>query len=182
MRLAGKTVGILGLGLIGQRVAGYCRGLGMNVVAWSRSMTPERARTAGVEAVTKDVLFERSDIVSVHLVLSAETQSIVDARALRRMRDGSLLVNTSRAQLVEESALIAELRAGRLQAALDVFSEEPLPPGHPLLSAPNTVLTPHVGYGTRENYEHFFRNSVENVLAFLDGAPIRKYAAELHEV
>jgi phosphoglycerate dehydrogenase-like enzyme len=182
LRLAGKTVGILGLGLIGEKVAGYCRGLDTNVIAWSRSMTPDRARVAGAEPVTREALFERADIVSIHLVLSQETRGIVGSAELGSLRPGALVVNTSRAGLIDEAALVAALRAGRIQAALDVFSEEPLPLGHPLLSAPNTVLTPHVGYGTRENYQHFFRVSVENVLAFLDGTPIRRYEAGVHEV
>jgi D-3-phosphoglycerate dehydrogenase len=182
MRLAGKTVGILGLGLIGAKVARYCRSLGMEVIAWSRSMTAEKAAAAGVEPVSRETLFERADVVSIHLVLSAETERIVGPAELARMRTGALLVNTSRAGLIDEAALLGALRGGRIQAALDVFGEEPLPPGHPLLAAPHTVLTPHVGYGTRENYRHFFRTSVENVLAFLDGAPIRRYEPELHEV
>lgn len=182
IRLEGKTLGILGFGLIGERVAGYGRSLGMNVVAWSRSMTPEKALAGRVDAVNVERLFDRADIVSIHLVLSPETHHIVGATELARLKAGALIVNTSRAGLIDETALIAELRAGRIQAALDVFSEEPLPAGHPLLSAPNTVLTPHVGYGTRENYHHFFHNSIENLVAFLDGAPIRQYEPDLHEV
>jgi D-3-phosphoglycerate dehydrogenase len=182
MRLTGKTVGILGLGLIGERVAGYCRALGMEVIAWSRSMTAERAAAAQVEAVSREALFERSDIVSLHLVLSPETERIVGPGEFARMRPGALLVNTSRAGLIDEAALLDALHVGRIQAALDVFGEEPLGRGHPLLDAPNTVFTPHVGYGTRENYQHFFRNSVENALAYLDGKPIRRYEPELHEV
>jgi phosphoglycerate dehydrogenase-like enzyme len=181
-RLAGKTLGILGYGLIGERVARYGQALGMDVLAWSRSMTGERAQAGGVTAVSRDELFERSDIVSINLVLSPETDRIVGAHEIARLKPGTLIVNTSRAGLIDEAALLQALHAGRIQAALDVFNLEPLPAGHPLLDAPNTVLTPHVGYGTRENYEHFFRNSVENVLAFLDGAPIRRYAPELHEV
>lgn len=181
-RLAGKTLGILGYGLIGERVARYGQAVGMGVVAWSRSMTPERARAGGVEAVGREELFERSDVVSINLVLSAETERIVGAAEIARLKPGSIIVNTSRSGLIDEVALIQALHAGRIQAAIDVFGQEPLPPGHPLLDAPNTVLTPHVGYGTRENYQHFFRNSVENALAFLDGAPIRRYAPELHEV
>jgi phosphoglycerate dehydrogenase-like enzyme len=181
LRLSGRTLGIVGLGLIGQRVAHYCQALGMNVIAWSRSMTPEKAAAAGVEAVSRQALFERSDVVSLHLVLSAETRNLVGSDELARMRPGSLLVNTSRAGLIDEAALLSALRTGRLQAALDVFNQEPLPADHPLLSAPNTVFTPHVGYGTREIYQQFFRNSVENIVAFLDDMPIRLYAAETNE-
>lgn len=181
MRLAGKTMGILGLGLIGTRVAAYCRALGMDVVAWSRSMTPERAAEAGVAGVSRDELLSRADVVSIHLVLSPETRGIVGRRELALLRDGALLVNTSRAPLVDEAALLAELGQRRLHAALDVFNDEPLPADHPLRQAPNTVLTPHVGYGTLESYQLFYRNSIENTLAFLDGAPIRRYQPELHE-
>ena len=181
-RLAGKTLGILGYGLIGERVARYGQALGMDVVVWSRSMTSERARAGGVTAVGRDELFDRSDVVSINLVLSPETDRIVGAREIAGLKPGALIVNTSRAGLIDEPALLQALHAGRIQAALDVFDLEPLPAGHPLLDAPNTVLTPHVGYGTLENYRHFFRNSVENVIAFLDGAPIRRYTPELHEV
>lgn len=179
-RLAGKTLGILGLGLIGTRVAGYAQSLGMEVIAWSRSITPEKAAAAGVEPVDQRELFRRADITSIHLVLSDETRGIVGARELGLMRDGAILVNTSRAPLIDEPALLDALAGRRIQAALDVFTEEPLPRDHPLRSAPNAVLTPHVGYGTREAYELFYRNSIENTLAFLDGAPIRRYEPDQH--
>jgi phosphoglycerate dehydrogenase-like enzyme len=179
-RVAGKTLGILGLGLIGGHLANYCRALGMDVIAWSRSMTPEKAAAAGVEAVSIDELFARSDVVSVHLVLSPETQGIVGRAQLSRMRPGAILVNTSRGPLIDEPSLIEAVRSRRIQAALDVFNQEPLPVDHPLRSAPNVVLTPHVGYGTREMYRIFYRYSIENALAFLDGAPIRQYLPEKH--
>lgn len=179
-RLAGRTLGILGLGLIGTRVAGYGRALGMEVIGWGRSLTPERAAQAGVTAVAFDALFERADAISIHLVLAPATRGMVGARELGLMRDGAILVNTSRAAIVDEAALLAALHGGRLRAALDVFAQEPLPAGHPLRSAPNSVLTPHLGYGTRINYEHFYRIGIENTLAFLDGAPIRVYQPALH--
>ncbi len=179
-RLAGKTLGILGLGLIGGHVTAYCRALGMNVIAWSRSMTPEKAAVAGVEAVSMDELFARADIVSIHLVLSPETEKIVGREELSRMREGAILVNTSRAPLIDEVSLIDALYEKRIQAAIDVFTEEPLPHDHPLRRAPNVVLTPHVGYGTREMYQIFYRNSIENALAFLDGTPIRVYSPDRH--
>lgn len=180
LRLAGKTLGILGLGLIGRRVARYARALEMNVLAWSRSMTPEKAAEADAVPVSQEQLYVHSDIVSLHLVLSPSTSGIVAAADIARMRQGALLVNTSRAPLIEEAALLAALHAHRVRAALDVFAEEPLPPDHPLRQAPNTVLTPHVGYGTIEAYRHFYRTSVENTLAFLGGAPIRRYDIESH--
>ncbi len=180
LRLAGKTLGILGLGLIGQRVARYARALYMHVLAWSRSMTPAKATAADVEPATRERLFECSDIVSIHLVLAPETRGFVGAADLGLMRAGALLVNTSRAPLIDEAPLLEALRAGRLYAALDVFPEEPLPADHPLCHMPNTVLSPHVGYGTIDVYRHFYRCSVENTLAFLGGAPIRRYDAESH--
>lgn len=180
-RLAGKTVGILGLGVIGARVASYCRALGMKVIAWSRSMTPEKAAAAGVEAVGIDALFDRADIVSIHLVLAKQSEGMIGRAQLARLRQGAILVNTSRAPLIDEEALLEALHERRIQAALDVFSEEPLPKTHPLRNAPNVVLTPHLGYGTRENYEFFYRRSIENTLAFLDGAPIRPYLTEQGE-
>ena len=177
-RLTGKTMGILGLGLIGGRVASYCRALGMHVIAWSRSMTSEKAAAAGVEAVEIDALFSKADVVSIHLVLTPQTKGIVGREQLALLRKGAILVNTSRGPLINEEALLEALHERRIQAALDVFDEEPLPQDHPLRTAPNTVLTPHVGYGTSENYELFYRNSIENTLAFLDGNPIRRYVSE----
>jgi phosphoglycerate dehydrogenase-like enzyme len=179
-RLAGKTLGILGLGLIGRRVARYARALDMRVLAWSRSMTAQKAAEADAEPVAREALFDRSDIVSIHLVLAPETRGIVGAADIARMRPDALLVNTSRAPLVDEASLLEALHAGRIRAALDVFMEEPLRRDHPLRRAPNTVLSPHVGYGTIEAYRHFYRSSVENTLAFLGGAPIRRYDAQNH--
>ncbi|MBY3307584.1 D-2-hydroxyacid dehydrogenase family protein [Rhizobium laguerreae] len=181
-RMAGRTLGILGLGLIGGHVANYCRAIGMNVTAWSRSITPEKAAAAGAEAVSVDELFSRSDIISVHLVLSPETTKFIGESELSRMRPGAILVNTSRAPLIDEPSLIEALHSRRIQAAIDVFNEEPLPVDHPLRSAPNVVLTPHVGYGTREMYQIFYRNSIENILAFLDGTPIRQYSPDRHSM
>jgi D-3-phosphoglycerate dehydrogenase len=176
-KLAGKTLGILGYGLIGKRIAGYGRALGMNVIIWDY-MTPPGSPLDGVEAVELDAVFERADIITVHLVLVPDNKGIVSRERLARMRGGAILVNTSRGPLVDEAALVEALRERRIQAALDVFVEEPLPRDHPLRSAPNLVLTPHVGYGTRDMYEIFYQRSVENTLAFLDGAPIRQYACE----
>lgn len=181
-RLAGKTLGVLGLGRIGDKLAGYARALGMNVIAWSRSMTDAKAATASVEPVSREELFARSDIVSIHLVLSDETRGMVDAAALARMRPGAILVNTSRAPIVDEPALLAALHSGRIRAALDVFMDEPLPAGHKLIAAPNTVLTPHLGYTTLEAYAQFYRSSIENALAFLDGKPIRRYEPDRRPV
>lgn len=181
-RLAGRTIGLLGFGVIGRRVAAYALALEMKVIAWSRSLAPGVTPMEGVTAVDFDDLFSGADVVSVHLVLAPETRGIVGAQELGRMGRDALLVNTSRAPIVDEAALLAALNERRIRAALDVFPEEPLPKDHPLRRAPGTVLTPHLGYATRENYEHFYRTSVENTLAFLDGSPIRAYAPELHNV
>lgn len=168
------------MGLIGGHVANHCRAIGMNVIAWSRSITPEKAAAAGAEAVSVDELFSRSNIISVHLVLSPETIKIISESQLSRMRPGTIVVNTSRAPLIDEPSLIEALHSRRIQAAIDVFNEKPLPFDHPLRSAPNVVLTPHFGYGTREMYQIFYRNSIENILAFLDGPPIRQYSPDKH--
>ena len=173
IELAGKTLGLLGLGRLGQLMARYGHALGMKVIAWSANLTAERALAGGAELVGKDELLGRADVVSLHLVLSARTRGLVGAAELARMKPGAVLVNTSRGPLVDEAALIDALRAGRITAALDVFDREPLPVEHPFRSLPNTVLTPHLGYGTIETYRDFYTQGIENVLAFLRGAPIR---------
>jgi len=171
--LDGKTVGLIGLGRIGSRMARYCHALGMNVLAWSQNLNPETAAAAGAVRVTKEELLSAADVVSLHLVLSDRTRGILGAGDLARMRPGAILVNTARAQLVDEAALIAAVQSGRLVAALDVFHREPLPAGHPLARASNVVLTPHLGYSAIEVYREYFQQGVENTLAFLDGTPIR---------
>ena len=183
MRLAGRTIGLLGFGLIGRRVAAYALALEMQVITWSRSLASGAAEPVqGVTSVAFDTLFSEADIVSVHLVLVPETRGIVGKNEIGRMKRGALLVNTSRAAIVDETALLEALDERRIRAALDVFPEEPLPRNHPLRQAPGTVLTPHLGYATRENYEHFYRTSVENALAFLNGTPIRAYTPALQNV
>ncbi|HEX8013454.1 MAG TPA: D-2-hydroxyacid dehydrogenase family protein [Casimicrobiaceae bacterium] len=171
--LAGKTAGIIGLGRIGSLMARYCRALDMRVLAWSQNLTAQTASAAGAVHVAKDALLASADVVSLHLVLSERTRGILGAAELSRMRPGAILVNTARAALVEEAALIAAVQSGRLIAALDAFHQEPLPADHPLARAANTVLTPHLGYGAVEVYAEYYRHTVENVLAFLDGKPIR---------
>ncbi len=171
--LAGKTLGVVGLGRLGTRVARYGRALDMKVIAWSQNLTAARAEEAGAVLAGKDELLEAADVVTLHLVLSPRTRGLIGARELGLMQPGALLVNTSRGPLVDEAALVAALRAGRLSAALDVYDREPLPPDHPLRSAPNVVLTPHLGYGTIETFEIFYRDSVENALAFIEGRPVR---------
>jgi phosphoglycerate dehydrogenase-like enzyme len=171
--LAGKTVGLIGLGRIGSRMAAYCKALGMNVLAWSQNLSPETAAAAGAVRVDKEALLSTADVVSLHLVLSDRTRGVLGAADLARMRRGAVLVNTARAQLVDEAALVAAVESGRLIAALDVFYREPVPASHPLARAPNVVLTPHLGYSAIEVYREYYQHAVENALAFLDGKPIR---------
>jgi len=171
--LAGKTIGLLGLGRIGAQMSGYCNALGMRVLAWSQNLTDERALAAGALRVSKDELLATSDVVSLHLVISDRTRGILGAAELARMKRGAVLVNTSRGPLVDEAALIAAVQSGRLFAALDVYHREPLPGDHPLIGCPNTVLTPHLGYSVVEVYAEYYQHSVENALAYLDGKPVR---------
>jgi phosphoglycerate dehydrogenase-like enzyme len=145
----------------------------MRVLAWSQNMTEEKAAAAGAKLVDKATLLSESDAISLHVVLSARTRGIIGAPDLARMKPGAILVNTSRGPLVDETALVERLKTGKLIAALDVYAQEPLPAAHPLRSLPNAVLTPHLGYCTREVYSQFYGDSVENVLAFLDGKPMR---------
>ena len=171
--LDGKTLGIVGLGKIGARMARYGAALGMQVIAWSTNLTGEKAKAAGARLVDKSTLLSQSDAISLHLVLSDRTRGILGAKELAQMKTGAILINTSRGPLVDEAALVERLKTGKLIAGLDVFAQEPLPTDHPLRSLPNTVLTPHLGYCASEVYAQFYRESIENVLAFLDGAPTR---------
>ncbi len=171
--LDGKTIGLVGLGRIGARMASYCRALGMKVVAWSQNLTGEAAAAAGATRVAKEDLLAAADVVSLHLVLSDRTRGILGAADLARMKQGAILVNTARAPLVDEQALVAAVQSGRIIAALDVFYREPLPASHPLVRAPNVVLTPHLGYSVIEVYREYYQHGIENTLAWLDGKPIR---------
>ncbi len=171
--LAGKTLGVIGLGRLGSHMARYGRALNMKVIAWSQNLTAERAEAAGAHLVSKPELLSTADAISIHLVLSARTRGLIGSADLSRMKDGAILVNTSRGPIVDEAALIEAVRSGRIIAALDVYDREPLPSDHPLRRAPNAVLTPHLGYGVRETWELFYPQSLENALAFLDGNPVR---------
>ena len=173
--LSGKTLGVLGLGQLGSRVARVGRAFEMDVLAWSQNLTAERAAAAGATlAGDKDEVLARADVVTIHLVLSERTRGLLGARELALMRPTAYLVNTSRGPIVDEPALIAALRAGTIAGAgLDVYDEEPLPPDHPLRRLPNTVITPHLGYVTEETYRIFYPQAVEDVRAFLAGAPVR---------
>ena len=169
----GHTLGLVGLGKLGTQVAGYAKAFGMDVIAWSRNLTAERAAEHGVRRVDKAELFRTADFVSLHLVSSERTRGIVGAAELALMRASAFLVNTSRSALVDQAALVAALTSGQIAGAgLDVFDEEPLPPGAPLRSAPNTILTPHLGYATRESYESYFPQVVSAIQAWMDGSPI----------
>lgn len=173
--LKGRTLGLVGLGRVGTGVAAVGRALGMEVLAWSPNLTPERALAAGARRSSGlEALFAAADIVSLHAPLTESSKGLVDARLLARMRPGAYLVNTARAGLVDEAALLEALRSGRLAgAALDVFWEEPLPVVHPLLALPNVLATPHLGYVTDHNYARYFSDAVENIEAWLAGRPIR---------
>lgn len=173
LQLSGRTLGLIGLGKIGGLVARYGQALGMKVVAWSPNLTQERADPYGAAAVSKVDLLAQADVISLHMVLSPATRGLIGSADLAAMKDGAILVNTSRAGLIDEAALVAELYRGRITAALDVFSVEPLPANHPIAAAPNTVLSPHLGYGSADVMRAFYRDSVENVAAFLAGKPVR---------
>jgi phosphoglycerate dehydrogenase-like enzyme len=174
MELAGSTLGLLGLGRIGSVMARYARAFDMRVLAWSEHLTAERAAGHGARLVDREELFRGSDVVSVHLRLSERTRGLVGAPELRLLGPDGRLVNTSRGPIVDEAALLAALHAGTIAgAALDVFDVEPLPVDSPLRTAPRTVLTPHVGYVSRQSYAAMYGQCVEDVVAWLDGAPVR---------
>lgn len=178
IEMIGRTLGVIGLGHIGARVASYGRALGMELLAWSQNLTDERAREVGVARVAKEELLARADVVTLHLVLSDRSRGIIGAADLAKMKQGALLVNTSRGPLVDTTALVAALRAGKIRAAIDVYDQEPLPSGHPLLTAPNTVLSPHLGYVTQDGMTEFYKLLIEDVLAWLAGKPVRVVNAE----
>jgi len=172
--LIGHTLGLLGLGNIGARVAKVGLAFGMDVIAWSQNLTPEKAAAAGARLVSKEELFAQADYLSIHLVLSDRTRGIVGAPDLARMKPTAYLVNTSRGPLVDEAALLDALRNHRIAGAgLDTYDVEPLPADHPLLALDNVLLTPHLGFVTKDAYTKFYGDTVENVAAFLKGAPIR---------
>ena len=172
--LAGSTLGIIGLGNIGSRIARYAQAFDMDVVAWSQNLTNERAEAVGVKLVGKRELFERADVATVHLKLSDRTVNLIGRPELELLGSRGYLVNTSRGPIVDEYALAAALSDAVIAgAALDVFSVEPLPTDHPLRLAPNTVLTPHIGYVSVPMYERFFGHVVEDIVSWLQGSPVR---------
>lgn len=172
--LAGATLGLVGLGRIGRLVAAVGHAFGMRVVAWSPNLTAERAAEAQAELVDRRSLFETADVVSIHLVLSDTTRALIGRDELAAMKPSAILVNTSRGGLVDEAALIEALRANRIRGAgLDVYAQEPLPPGHPLTKLDNTVLTPHLGYVTEKCMDRFYRDIVDDIAGYCVGTPRR---------
>lgn len=172
--LNGSTLGIIGLGRIGSQIARVGKAFGMDVIAWSQNLTEEAASAAGVTRVNKEELLRKSDWVTLHLVLSERTRGVIGADELNLMKPSAWLVNTSRGPLVDEDALVEALADRTIAgAALDVFDGEPVRSGHRLITLPNVIATPHIGFVTERSYAVFYRETVENILAWLDGAPIR---------
>jgi phosphoglycerate dehydrogenase-like enzyme len=171
--LAGRKLGLLGLGNIGSRVAAIGKAFGMEGIAWSANLTAEKAEAAGARLVSRSELFETADVVTIHLVLGERTRGLVGESDLKRMKPGAVLVNTSRGPIVDENALLSWLRKNQNHAALDVYEHEPLAADHALRKMDNVTLSPHLGYVHEENYRIFYRDTVENVAAWLAGKPIR---------
>ncbi len=174
IELSGLTMGVIGLGKLGSRLAKYARALDMKVIAWSPNLTTEKAASLGVERVEKAELLARADAVSLHVVLSDRSRNTLGASDIAALKPGCILVNTSRAGLIDQEALLAAVRDRRIVAATDVFTHEPMPANDPWRTAPNTVLSPHLGYVTQGNMTALYRESAENVEAWLNDAPIRK--------
>lgn len=176
--LHGATLGLVGVGRIGSRVATIGKAFGMDVIAWSPNLTDERAAKAGVVRVDREALFAAADVVSLHMVLAESTRGLIGAAELAAMKPSAILVNTSRGGLIDEDALVQALRGKQIRgAALDVYRQEPLPPGHPLATLPNTLLTPHLGYVTEGVMTIFYRDIVEDIAAYCTGCPLRLITA-----
>lgn len=176
--IAGKQLGIVGLGRLGSRVAAVGSAFGMDVVAWSPNLDPERARAAGARWVSEAELYSASDIVTLHMVLSDRTRGMVGAQELAQMKPTAYLVNTARSGLVDEVALVDAVQSKRIAgAAMDVFEKEPVPPDHPLLRLENTVVTPHLGYVTMTAYHTFYSDALEDIVSFAAGQPVRVLSA-----
>jgi phosphoglycerate dehydrogenase-like enzyme len=167
--LSGQTLGIIGLGNLGSKVAQVALAFGMKVIAWSQNLTAEKAVAAGAALALKDDLLRQSDFVSIHLVLSDRTRGLIGARELSLMKPSARLINSSRGPIVVEADLIQALNSGKIAgAAIDVYDTEPLPPDHPYRHITNLLATPHIGYVSRRLYERFYRDTVSNILAWLD--------------
>ena len=170
--LSGRTLGIIGLGRLGKRVAQVGQAFNMKLVAWSPWQTEERASESGAQLLSREEFFSTSYVISIHIPLTAESRGLVTAADLAMMQPNAFLINTSRGPIVDETALVDALRNGAIGGAgLDVFDEEPLPKDHPFLSLPNTLLTPHIGFVTEEGYQSFYRSALANIKAFLAGEP-----------
>jgi phosphoglycerate dehydrogenase-like enzyme len=177
--LAGRTLGLLGLGRQGRHMVPVAKAFGMHVIAWSPNLTADAAAAVGVEYVPREALFATSDVLSIHLVLGERSRGLVGARELAAMKPGAILVNAARGAIVDEQALIEALGAGRIAGAgLDVYAQEPLPAASPLRRLRNVVLTPHQGHNVQEFYRVAYEDTVENIEAFLAGTPIRILCAE----
>jgi D-3-phosphoglycerate dehydrogenase len=172
--LDGQTLGIIGLGKLGNRVAQIAKAFGMKVIAWSQNLTPEKCREAGVEYASKEDLLRQADFVTIHVVLSPRSRGLIGANELGLMKPTAYIINTSRGPIIDEAALIAALKDKRIAGAgLDVFDVEPLPQGHPLRRVDNVVLTPHLGYVSLQNYRAYFAGVVEDIRGWIDGKPVR---------
>ena len=177
IEIEGKTLGVVGLGKLGAKVAGLAKAFGMNVIAWSPNLTPERCKEAGVGYATKEELFSTADVITVHMVLSQRSRGLVGAADLARMKPTSYLVNTARGPIVDEAALLATMQQKKIAgAAIDVYSVEPLPVDHPFRKLDNMVLTPHLGYVTEESFRNHYNQMVEGIDAWLKGEPLRRLA------
>jgi phosphoglycerate dehydrogenase-like enzyme len=175
IEIEGRTLGVIGLGKLGGKVSKLAQAFGMNVIAWSPNLTPERCKEAGVGYASKEELFATADIITIHVVLSQRSRGLVGAADLARMKPSAYLVNTARGPIVDETALLDTLRQKKIAgAAVDVFSVEPLPVDHPFRKLDNLVLTPHLGYVTEEGFRNHYRQMVEGIDAWFKGEPARK--------
>src|ERR1700709_2475689 len=177
MEIEGRTLGVLGLGKLGGKVSKLAQAFGMNVIAWSPNLTPERCKEVGVGYASKEELFATADIVTVHVVLTERSRGLVGRDDLARMKPTSFLINTARGPIVDENALLETLQARKIAgAAIDVFSVEPLPVDHPFRKLDNIVLTPHLGYVTEEGFRNHYGQMVEGIDAWFKGEPVRRLA------
>lgn len=174
--IAGKTLGIVGLGRLGSRMARIGKAMDMKVIAWSSNLTAEKAASQGIDYASKDELFSRSDYISIHLVLSDRSRGLIGADEIARMKTGAVLINTSRGPIVDEKAMLAALREKRIGAGLDVFDIEPLPADHELRRLDNAVLSPHLGYVSDATYREYYEDIIDNISKWLAGTPVRLLA------
>ena len=177
MEIEGRTLGVIGLGKLGSKVSALAKAFGMNVIAWSPNLTPERCKEVGVTYASKEELFKTADIITVHVVLGPRSRGLVGREDLARMKPTAFLVNTARGPIVDEGALLDILQQRKIAgAAIDVFSVEPLPVDHPFRKLDNIVLTPHLGYVTEDGFRNHYGQMVEGIDAWLKGEPVRRLA------